>query len=181
MVLETSRLVIKPYRASDLLEAFQLMQDKELFTYLPMDVMSLDDYTDVFNWLIGCYEISHTENWFKYSFVITDKETGSHIGWCGFGSLDFNHNVTEIFYLIGKHHWGCGYATEAIEGLMKYCFDELGLEKLSAVVKPDNIASKRIIEKLGFHYEFTVADLPEEFDFYNGELFYSIRSISDGA
>ncbi len=79
-----------------------------------------------------------------------------------------------MYYLIGKSHWGKGYATEAVHELTEYCFNNLGLSKLVAVVKPQNIASKHVLEKLGFSYEFTVSDLPEEFEFYNGELFYSI-------
>jgi ribosomal-protein-alanine N-acetyltransferase len=176
MSIQTNRLIIRPYMESDLLEAFHLMQEKELFEFLPMDVMSLDEYTDLFNWLIGCYETSYKDTWFKYSFVITDKSTGHHIGWCGIGSLDFDHDRKEIFYLIGKPFWGNGYGTEAIQGLMKYCFNDLGLKKLSAVVKPDNIASKKVLEKSGFKYEYTVSNLTEEYDFYNGELFYSISN-----
>ncbi|MFR9710224.1 GNAT family N-acetyltransferase [Paenibacillus sp. MB22_1] len=172
--IQTNRLIIRPYKESDLLEAFQLMQEKDLFQYLPMEVMSLEDYKGLFSWLINCYETSYKEDWFKYSFVITDRETGNHIGWCGVGCLDFNHDYKEVFYLIGKSHWGRGYATEAVQGLINYCFNNLGLSKLTAVVKPENKASKNVLEKLGFCYEFTVSDLPEEFDFYNGELLYSI-------
>lgn len=72
-----------------------------------------------------------------------------------------------MFYLIGKNYWGRGYATD-------FCFNNLRLNKLTAVVKPENISSKKVLKKLGFSYEYTVSELPEEFEFYNGELFYSI-------
>ncbi len=172
--IQTNRLVIRPYIESDLSEAFELMQDEDLFHFLPMEVMSLQEYKNLFSWLLNCYETSYTADWFKYSFVITDKEAGNHIGWCGVGCLDFDHKYKEVYYLIGKSHWGKGYATEAVHEFTEYCFNILGLSKLVAVVKPQNIASKHVLEKLGFSYEFTVSDLPEEFDFYNGELFYSI-------
>jgi len=174
LYIQTHRLIIRSYKESDLLEAFELMQDEELFQFLPMEVMPFEEYKQLFSWLINCYETSHREECFKYSFVITDKETGNHIGWCGVGCLDFNHHDKEVFYLIGKSHWGKGYATEAVQGLINYCFNNLELSKLIAVVKPNNIASKNVLEKLGFNYEYIVSDLPEEFGFYNGELFYSI-------
>jgi len=44
MRLETERLVIQPYTESDLIESFELMQNPELFTYLHMDVMTLEEY-----------------------------------------------------------------------------------------------------------------------------------------
>ena len=78
-----------------------------------------------------------------------------------------NDDYKEVFYLIGKSHWGKGYATEAAQGLIQYCFSYLGLSKLTAVAKPDHIASIHVLEKLGLSYEFIVSDIPEEFDFYN--------------
>src|SRR5690606_30874393 len=111
--------VIRPYKDSDLSAAFELMQDKDLFHFLPMEVMSFEEYKYLFSWLISCYETSYTEEWFKYSFVITDKETGNHIGWCGVGCLDFNSQHKEVYYLIGKSHWGKGYATVAMHELIK--------------------------------------------------------------
>jgi len=52
MRIETNRLIIRPYIANDLLESFQLMQNKELFKYLDMDVMSFEEYEGLFKWLI---------------------------------------------------------------------------------------------------------------------------------
>jgi ribosomal-protein-alanine N-acetyltransferase len=173
MKIETNRLLIRAYHENDLLEAFQLMQNKELFEHLPMEVMSFEEYKRLFNWLRDCYEKSYKDKWFKYSFVITDKNTGRQLGWCGVGSLDFNHNLKEIFYLIGRPYWGMGYASEAIKGLLEYCKNTLEIEEISAVVKPGNKASKRIIEKLEFNYEYTISGLSDEYDFYNGELFYT--------
>jgi len=172
--IQTKRLIIRPYKESDLQESFELMQEEELFRFLPMEVMPFEEYKNLFSWLINCYETSHKEDWFKYSFVITDRETGKLVGWCGVGCLDFDYQYKEVFYLIGKSHWGKGYATEAVHGLINYCFSNLGLDTLTALVKLENRASKNVLEKLGFKYNFTVSDLPEEFDFYNGELFYSI-------
>jgi [ribosomal protein S5]-alanine N-acetyltransferase len=176
--IETDRMIIRAYQESDLHEAFKLMQDKDLFEYLPMEVMSFEDYKKLFSWLIRCYDVSSENKWFKYSFVITDKKNGKHLGWCGVGSLDYDHSDTEIFYLIGKPFWGNGYATEAVSGLMNYCFEQMNLTRLSALVKPDNIPSKKVIEKLGFSYQRTMSGLSEEFDFYNGELYYTYSKES---
>jgi ribosomal-protein-alanine N-acetyltransferase len=173
--IETNRLLIRPYVESDLNDAFELMQEKELFKYLPMDVMSFDEYKELFFWLIDCYDVSHKDNWFKYSFSINLKESGMHIGWCGVGSLDYNHSDIEVFYLIGKPFWSNGYATEAMNGLINYCFNSLQLQRISAVVKPENVSSKKVLEKLGLKQQYTVNGLPEKFDFYNGEYYYSIN------
>lgn len=173
MRIETERLLIKPYEKGDLDECFKLMQDKELFRYLNMDVMSLEEYKELFRWLIDCYEVSFDKD-FKYSFNITLKESGAHIGWCGIGGAEFNHNQKEIFYLIGKDYWRKGYAKEASEALLDYGFNVMGLKEITALCKPDNIASKKVLENIGLKFRYTMKGLPEEFDFYNGEFFYSL-------
>ncbi|GIO91003.1 hypothetical protein J31TS3_22300 [Paenibacillus lactis] len=70
-----------------------------------------------------------------------------------------------FFYLIGKPFWGMGYASEAVKALVEYCFNELALAELVAVVKPGNQPSRKVLDKLGFEYVHQVSGLPEEFDF----------------
>lgn len=173
MRIETSRLVIRPYIEKDLLESFELMQDKQLFKYMDMEVMSFEEYRDLFKWLINSYEIGF-EGDFKYSFAIFLKETGKFIGWCGIGILDCFYPEKEVYYLIGQDYWGHGYATEAMTALIHYCFNTIGLQKIIALAKPENIASNRVIQKLGFKFQYFVSGLPEKFDFYNGEPYYSL-------
>ena len=48
MRIETDRLIIRPYKEDDLMECFQLMQDKNLFHYLDMNVMTLEEYKGLF-------------------------------------------------------------------------------------------------------------------------------------
>ena len=173
MRIETERLLIKPYKQEDLEECFKLMQDKELFKFLDMDVMSHEDYEGLFRWLIDCYEVGFDED-FKYSFNITLKQSGTHIGWCGIGGLEFDHNQKEIFYLIGREYWGNGYAKEASVALLDYGFNVMGIKEIVGICKPENIASKKVLENMGLKFRYMVKELPEEFDFYNGEPFYSL-------
>jgi len=46
------------------------------------------------------------------------------------------------------------------------------LQRIIALAKPENIASNKVIQKLGFKFQHLVSGLPEEFDFYNGEPYY---------
>lgn len=173
MRIETERLVIKPYKEEDLEECFKLMQNKELFKYVDMNVMSHEDYKGLFKWLMDCYEVDFDED-FKYSFNITLKESGTHIGWCGIGGIEFDHNQKEIFYLIGREYWGKGYAKEASVALLDYGFNVMGVKEIVGLCKQENIASKKVLENMGLKFRFMVEGLPEEFDFYNGEPFYSL-------
>ncbi len=173
MEIKTSRLIIRPYKNEDFFECFELMQEKKLFKYLDMSVMSLDEYKRLFNWLIESYNVGFNED-FKYSFNITLKDNGQHIGWCGIGGLDFDHATKEIYYLIGKDYWGNDYAKEAAKALLGYAFNVMNLNEIVAKVHPENIASKKVIENMDMTYKYILSGLAKEFNYSNGELLYSI-------
>ena len=173
MRIETDRLIIRSYVKEDLMDCFNLMQDRELFKYIDMDVMNFEEYKGLFNWLISSYELGFDED-FKYSFNIILKESGKHIGWCGIGVSSFDIKQKEIYYLIAREHWGKGYAKEAAAVLLDYGFNVIGLNEIIAICKPDNIASKKVIENTGLKFKYIIEGLPEEFNFFNGEPFFSL-------
>jgi [ribosomal protein S5]-alanine N-acetyltransferase len=59
----------------------------------------------------------------------------------------------EIGYILGREHWGQGYAREAQCRAIDYAFDDLGLHRLEADTHPDNAGSTRSLERLGFQRE----------------------------
>lgn len=173
LTAETKRLIIRPYRASDLEESFKLMQDKELYEFLHFDIMTFKEYQSLFSWLLQSYE--SIGNDFKYSFAICLKHTNQLIGWVGIGNLDCKDGEKEIYYLIGKSFQGKGYAFEAARQIIEYGFTVLGLNRVVAKVDPQNMASKRIIEKLGFNFEYILDNMPEQHKECNGEYLYSLN------
>ena len=73
---------------------------------------------------------------------------------------ELNYEV-EIGYGISDEYRNKGYATEAAEAIVRYAFEEAGQDVLVAIVKPENIASRRVIEKLGF-VNCGVRNVPDE-------------------
>ncbi|HEX8788974.1 MAG TPA: GNAT family N-acetyltransferase [Telluria sp.] len=59
----------------------------------------------------------------------------------------------DVGYVLGRAHWGQGYVSEALEALLGYGFDTLGLNRVEADIDPANAASGRVLEKLGFRRE----------------------------
>ena len=59
------------------------------------------------------------------------------------------HNRQQIGWHVRRDLWGQGLATEAALACRDYGFDHLGLERLSALIHPENIASRRVAEKIG--------------------------------
>ena len=89
-------------------------------------------------------------------------------------SEDFSPEEIEIFYGLAKEYWGKGLATEAGKAVLHYGFDTIGLDEIVAVTHSANVASIRVIEKLGLIYKKKVQGLPKKYSSYEGCLYYSL-------
>lgn len=67
----------------------------------------------------------------------------------------------EIGYGINEEHRNNGYATESAKAVVQFAFEKAGQDVLVAIVKPENIASRRVIEKLGFA-NYGIRTVPDE-------------------
>lgn len=88
-------------------------------------------------------------------FVVELKESGVPAGICGLlyrEALD----VTDVGFAFLPEHWGCGYALEAAEAVMRYGYSTLGIGRIVGLTSEDNLPSIRLLEKLGMKYEKTV-------------------------
>lgn len=169
--LVTKNLIIRSYKADDYIGLFDTLNDQNVLAFIPESSITKNEAQEAVNWLISNYK---RESNYKYSFPIESQINHDFMGWCGFGYLDFDIGKTEIYITLKSKYWGQGYATEALEILLKYIFNDMNLNEIVAVVKPDNIASRRVIEKLDFKYETVISNMPEKFKFYEGELFYTM-------
>ncbi len=62
-------------------------------------------------------------------------------------------DTPELVYLLAKPYWGMGLATEAAKACLKYGFEELQLEQIIAVTRHENVASRRVLERIGMKHE----------------------------
>jgi len=173
-MFETDRLSIRKYNTDDALCLFEILNEKDVTKFIPESTISFDEALDAVTWLISNYEKPISE-YFKYSFAITLKDSGKYIGWCGFGTLDFDINKVEVYYTISRKYWGYGYASETVKALINYIFMNYNIYKLVALVKRDNIASHKIIDKNGFKLIKVVEGLSSDYEFYDGELYYELE------
>jgi [ribosomal protein S5]-alanine N-acetyltransferase len=88
-------------------------------------------------------------------WAVVERASGELIGDAGFAPLDGVGPEVELGYTLGRHWWGRGYATEAARACLAEAFGPLGLERVVAVVRPENDASIHVLEKLGMMREGT--------------------------
>ena len=96
-------------------------------------------------------QLSH---WEKHGFgwwAVELPETKTMIGWCGLQFLP-ETNETEVAYMLEMEQWGQGFGTEVARYSLRYGFIDLGIEKIVAIVHPNNLASRKVIKKLGMHF-----------------------------
>ena len=103
------------------------------------------------------------------SFVIIHKETMKAVGIISIKRdiHRYNKNAYMFGYLLKKEFWGRGIMPQALKLAIKYTFNNLGAEVVSAAHFVDNIQSKKVLEKCGFVYEGT---LRKEFRRWDGKV-----------
>jgi ribosomal-protein-alanine N-acetyltransferase len=79
------------------------------------------------------------------------RQNGDLIGRCGLQLIADTAEV-EIDFIIDRQYWGRGLATEVGKASLKYGFEELGLVAVVGIVHPENLAAKRVLEKLGMQF-----------------------------
>jgi ribosomal-protein-alanine N-acetyltransferase len=147
--VETARLLLRPLSTSDLGDYTPLIfADAEVMRYLPQrDLAPREraERTIVF----------FSNHWSQHGYgvwAVTDKHTGQFIGHCGLNFVPDAGEV-EVLYALRKDRWGKGLATEAAWASARFGFEVANLERLIALATPENIASRRVMEHLGFKYE----------------------------
>src|SRR5215468_1680302 len=85
-------------------------------------------------------------------FAITRSADGQLCGGIGL-RMDDPHRHAELGYWLGVFYWGQGYATEAAREMIKYGFETLGLYRIFASYIPGNVASGRVLQKIGMRHE----------------------------
>ena len=142
---ETDRLRLRPPRAGDAVDLAALNADPEVMRYIGSGVRPRE------------LSRAEAEAWLDaagpHIRIIEDLASGAFHGWAALLPFD-QGGAVELAYRLPRAVWGRGIASEAARAMIDYAFaghDEgLGLDRLVAITHPDNQASRRVLEKLGF-------------------------------
>lgn len=145
--ISTDRLILRPFRPADVAPLHQILAQPGILRYFPNP--EAPDLQRVER--IIAFQSSH---WEKYAYgwwAVELPGVEDMIGWCGLQYLP-ETNETEVAYLLNPEHWGRGLGTEAARFSLRYGFRNLHLNRIVAIVHPDNLVSRRVIKKLGMHF-----------------------------
>jgi len=150
-IFRTDRLVVRPWEAGDLDAAFAMNRDPEVTRYLP-DYMACATLDDARAWLEARIARHDPASGLGF-WAAVEAESGAVIGGAVLDHAPIGGgNQVEIGYFFARLAWGKGYATELAAGLLRYGFGTLGLDRIVAVIIPENAASGRVLEKAGMRH-----------------------------
>jgi RimJ/RimL family protein N-acetyltransferase len=145
--IKTKRLRLRAFTPDDLDDLYLVFGDAEVMTYITGGKPRTREATET-----GL--LRTIEGWHNRGFglwAVVEKDKGRVIGYCGLIFLDDTTEI-ELAYGLAKSSWGKGFATEAARASLRFGFEELKLERIVAVVNPQNVSSQRVLEKLGMKY-----------------------------
>lgn len=151
ILLETERLILRRLTIADAESVYAIRLEIAKSSDLP----TLDDTRN--RWLpfiLSYYQEGHG---FGYWAAI-EKVTNEFIGWFYFRSAPNKATDTAIGYFLKRSAWGKGYATEGARALILKGFTELRVKRVVATALTCNIASIRVMEKVGLRFEKLFTD-----------------------
>lgn len=146
IMFETNRLILRKLKGSDLDDIFKMRKDPEVMRFIREPQTDIGSSVKWIDMMIDKWD-DH-----KIGFcAVVEKETEAFVGWCGLWELKETDEI-EVGYAIAPGHWGKGYATEAAHRCLQYGFDDVGLDRIVAVARPENEASQNVMKKIGMTY-----------------------------
>lgn len=155
-VLETERLNLRKLTVEDAEFMLGLLNEPSFLRFIgDRGVRSAEDSRQyILKGPVDSY------NRFGFGMLLVElKESQDPIGLCGLVKRDFLPNV-DIGFAFVPRFWSRGYALESAAAVKDYAINVLGLKRLVAIVNPDNSASEKLLEKIGFEFECMLT-LPE--------------------
>ncbi len=140
--IETERLYLRGFRKEDALFAISIWNDPEMGEYLPDEAMKEIDEAYL-------KEIESLPEDDECCYMIAEKkDTQERVGTCSFIPGE-DGKVYDIAYCVHKKYWRRGYATEMAKVMVVYARNH-GASKVTVRVNKENVASNKIVRKLGF-------------------------------
>jgi RimJ/RimL family protein N-acetyltransferase/predicted metal-dependent hydrolase len=143
--IETRRLILRPFESEDVDAAFEWFGDPIVMRFTPAGPDTSIEQTKA---RLANYQEHQTEHGFS-KWIVLDRHLGRPIGDSGLLVLQENGWV-DLGFRLAQPYWGKGLATEIASAWVRAAFDDFHIDRLTAIVHPENLASIRILEKLGF-------------------------------
>jgi RimJ/RimL family protein N-acetyltransferase len=151
LILETNRLILRPFQNGDIQQFAEYRSDPNIAKYQSWNTpFSLEKAAQL---VAGSKPIYPSTPGGWHQIAIELKDGGDFIGDCVFHILPDDARQAEIGFTLARAYHGQGYATEAVTKLVDYLFGELQLHRIRATCDVENVASAKLLERVGMRRE----------------------------
>jgi RimJ/RimL family protein N-acetyltransferase len=148
VILETARLCLREFVPQDADALAAVLSDPVAMQYYPAPF----DRVEVDHWIRRTRARYFDPGFGLWAMLL--KDSGELIGDCGCFIRELESSVEfELAWHVRRDLWGKGYATEAARHCAEYAFSKLGAERIIALIRPENVGSRRVAEKIGMKCE----------------------------
>jgi RimJ/RimL family protein N-acetyltransferase len=165
IIFETDRLRARPWTTSesDVADAFAMYSDPEVSRFIrDAPEESLESQRALLERVIQRYR----ELGGGYGFWAVEEKASGRIVGASMVKPVPGHEHIEVGWHLARPAWGKGYATEAARGAIAYGFEKLGLERIVAVVHPDNARSLAVARRLGMAHTGRIHAYDQELELF---------------
>jgi [ribosomal protein S5]-alanine N-acetyltransferase len=152
--LHTERLTLRPFTPADADALYALHSSAHVLRYWDSPPWTEPERAQRF--IAGCRQMA--EEGTGARLAIDRATDGAFVGWCGLTRWNPDFRSASLGYCLAEAAWGHGYATEAARALLQWAFDTVDLNRVQAEADTRNLASARVLEKLGFVHEGTLRE-----------------------
>lgn len=149
--IETERLLLRPFATRDLEALYEIHSDEAVARYLYNEARTRQQVEELLERKISGSVLSGEGQWL--SAAVVSPGSDELVGDVSLLWASEAHRQGEIGFIIHPRHHGHGYATEAARPLLAFAFETLGLHRVVGRAEARNVASARVLEKLGMRRE----------------------------
>ena len=168
--LNTKRLLLRQMTQEDDRNLLEVLSDEDTCKYLTHN--AVNDIVIIQRMISGMKRFFDEKQRIRWG--IADRQDNSIIGHCGYFDIDNANSCAEISYCLKSGLWGQGIMTEALDAMLRFGFEDYGLNRIVAKVMKDNIASVKVLQKLGFVQEGLLRESMYKNGQYHDLMFFSI-------
>lgn len=169
-LLATPRLILRELNANDVESVFRIRSDYEVTKYNTGPAYQhLDQAADLIEAITNSYREQDEIRW----GITLRQGDNSVIGLCGYNYWNRRDHRGSIGYDLARAYWGYGIMTEAIQAVVTFGFEQMGLNRIEADADARNVASIRVLEKIGFRREGIQRE-----QFFDGGIFHDLVLFS---
>lgn len=168
--IETPRLLLRKLSVADANDLLGYAADPQVSRFTSWDqYASIADAHRFIHWAMDRYQRKLEAPW-----GIELKSEEKLIGTLGFSDFVAQNERAEVNYAISAKYWGQGLTPEALEHAIAFGFTTLQLHRIEARCMPENVASARVMEKVGMKYEGTMRHALRAKNAWHDLLLYAI-------